>query len=61
MTWSLSASGHADDKDAERALINKLRDAVQSDEVKAGHAHLNSQHHGSVNLLENGNTDTAVL
>jgi hypothetical protein len=53
MTWSLSASGHTETKDDERAILDALRDGVKNlPEGQIGNASFYGQHHGEVNLME---------
>lgn len=54
MTWSLNASGHAKDAEAEAELIDALRSGFA--ESGASSATITTQHHGSVNLLSEGDS-----
>lgn len=50
MSWTLTASGHTADADAEAALIETLRTAVR--EAGASSARMSTQHNGgSIDLL----------
>ena len=53
MSWTVSATGHANDKDQEAETVNKLREAFLACEATS--ATMFSQHHGRVDLL-NSNT-----
>jgi len=50
MTWTLSATGHAESKDDEVAVIDAFRDAAQA--THAATASIATQHHGEINLLD---------
>lgn len=49
MTWSLSASGHADNADVEAGMVEKLRTCMA--DVGAITALVSTQHGGQVDLL----------
>jgi hypothetical protein len=51
MTWTLTASGHCDDADAEAALIDALTGTTSTDAYGCTSAMLGTQHHGRVDLL----------
>lgn len=54
MSWTLSASGHASDPGTEADLIAALRGALKNGGPY--NATLTSQYHGTVNLLDGGDT-----
>lgn len=56
MSWSLSASGHSPDQDAERSFLDRLRAALTHEHAGASSATVYTQHHGQVNLLTEDQT-----
>jgi hypothetical protein len=52
MSWSLSASGHCADVDAEAALAGKLREVLTAEGAGASSAVIYTSNHGTINLLE---------
>lgn len=52
MSWSLNASGHTENAEDEARFVDMLRAAVRSEGAGTYSASINTQHGGTVNLLE---------
>jgi len=56
VSWSLSASGHCPDQDAERTFLDELHATLADPVAGAGSATIYTQYHGQVNLLTEADT-----
>lgn len=61
MTWSLSASGHANNKEDEAKVIDAAREAIKTDGIRATSARMFTQHHGQVDLMADDGPKPALL
>lgn len=61
MTWSVSMSGHADNKEDEAKVIDALKTALETEGVNVGSAHMYTEHHGPIDLKPQPEPPTSVL